>query len=184
MLIRGSTFRASDDGLLSPTRTQLDCLHVGYLSGFHSKSQQGPDEVPSVVAAGAGIHVNQSERLVTHDFQNVRVAADEQARPQPTDFLPGPTVVIAGIPADMGHVDVEALAYPNEIFRQVIAERSAIDVAVNTTHGFECSEAIQHFARSEIARVPHLVAFGEVTEDSVIQKAVGVGQQPDSHSPS
>jgi hypothetical protein len=30
--------------------------------------------------------------------------------------------------------------------------------------------------------VPHLVAFREVMEDSVIQKAMGIGEQPDLHS--
>jgi hypothetical protein len=32
--------------------------------------------------------------------------------------------------------------------------------------------------------VPHLITLGKVMEDSVIQKAVGVGKQPDPHSPS
>ena len=41
-----------------PARTQFDCLHAGYLPAIHGKSQQGSDEVPSIVAAGAGIHVN------------------------------------------------------------------------------------------------------------------------------
>jgi hypothetical protein len=89
--------------LASPARTQFDCLHAGYLPAFHGKSQQGSDEMPSVVAAGAGIHVDEAERLVAHDFEDVGVAADEQARPQPPDFLPGPAVVVAGIPADVCH---------------------------------------------------------------------------------
>lgn len=48
--------------------TQFDCLHAGYLPAFRGKSQQGSDDVPSIVAAGAGIHVNESERLVAHYF--------------------------------------------------------------------------------------------------------------------
>jgi hypothetical protein len=44
--------------LSPPARTQFDCLHAGYLSGFHGKSQQSADDVPSIVAAGAGVHVN------------------------------------------------------------------------------------------------------------------------------
>ena len=85
-------------GWSPPARTQFDCLRAGYLPGFHGKSQQSADEVPSIVAAGAGIHVNVAERLVAHDFQDVGVAADEQARTQPTEFLPCAPVVIAGYP--------------------------------------------------------------------------------------
>lgn len=68
-----------------------------------------------MVAAGAGIHVNEAERLVAHDFQDVGVTADEQTRPQQPDLFPGPTVVIAGIPAYVRHIDVETLALPNQI---------------------------------------------------------------------
>jgi hypothetical protein len=92
------------DGLSPPARTQFDCLHAGYLPAFHCKSQQGSDDVPSIVAAGAGIHVNESERLVAHDFQDVGVTADEHARAQPTDFLSCPTVIVAGIAAEVRQV--------------------------------------------------------------------------------
>jgi hypothetical protein len=118
----GSAGTAVADGLSSATRTQLDRLHAGYLPGFHGKSQQRSNQMPSVVAAGAGIHVNEAERLVAHHFQDVGVAADEQVRPQPTDFLPGPTVVVAGIPADGRHVDGDTLAFPKEILGNLSAE--------------------------------------------------------------
>jgi hypothetical protein len=136
------------------------------------------------VAAGAGIHVNKSERLVAHDFQDVGMAADKEARPQPTYFLPGPTVVIAWIPADVRHVDVEALALPNEILGQIGAEFRPVNVPVNSPDRLEGPETIQHFGCPEVSRVPHLVAFGEMLEDSVIEKTMGVGKQPDSQSQS
>ena len=50
------------------------------------------------MSAGAGIHVDEAERLVAHDLQDVGVTADEQARTQPTEFLPCAPVVIAGYP--------------------------------------------------------------------------------------
>jgi hypothetical protein len=139
--------------------------------------------VPSVVAAGAGIHVKKAERLVARDFQDVGVAADEQARPQPTDFLPGSTVIVAGISTDMSHVDGDALAFPYQILREVGAEFRSVNIPVNAPDWHEGPETIQHFGCPEVSRVPYFVAFGEVMEDSVIQKAVRVGEQPDSHSP-
>ena len=128
------------------------------------------------MAAGAGIHVDESERLVEHDFQDVGVPADEQTRPQPPDFLPCTPVVIARIPADMGHVDGDAVAFPNQILREVGAEFRPVNVPVNSTDRPEGSETIQYVRRPKVSRVPNLVALGEVLEDSVIQKAVGVGK--------
>ena len=78
----------------------------------------------------------------------------------PTDLLPGATVVIAGIPADVRHVHVEALAFPNEILGQIGAEFRPVNVPVNSPDRLEASETIQHFSCPEVSRMPHLVAFG------------------------
>ena len=139
--------------------------------------------MPSIVAASAGIHVNEAERLVAHDLQDVGVTADEQTRPQPPDFLPRTPVVIAGIPADVGHVDCDALAIPNEILGNFSTELRTVNVPINAPDWFEGPEPIQKVDRPEVARVPDLVAFGEMPENSVVQKSVCVGEQPDSHSP-
>jgi hypothetical protein len=130
--------------------------------------------VPSVVAASAGIHVHEVEVLVAHDFQDVRVAADKKARPQLPEFLPSAPVVVAGITADVRHVDGDAFAFPTQILREVGAEFCPVNVPINSPDRFEGSETIQYVRSSEISRVPHLVAFVEVTEDGVIQKTVCV----------
>jgi hypothetical protein len=168
----GSSSRTN--GAASAARTEFDCLHAGYLPGFHGKSQQGSDEVPSIVTAGARIHVNEAERLVAHDFQDVGMAADEEAGPKPTEFLPGTPVVVAGVAADVRHVDSDAFAFPNQILREVCAEFRPVNVSVNSPDRLEGSETIQHVRSPEVSRVPHLVAFGEVMEDGVVQKTVCV----------
>ena len=91
------------------------------------------------MAAGAGIHVNEAERLIAHDFQDVGVAADEEAGAQPTEFLPGAPVVVAGITADVRHVDGDAFALPNKILRQVSAEVRPVDISENSADRFEGS---------------------------------------------
>jgi hypothetical protein len=52
------------------------------------------------------------------------------------DLLPGPTVVIAGIPADVSHVDGDALAFPYRIFREVGAEFRPVNVPGNSPDRF------------------------------------------------
>ena len=70
----------------------------------------------------AGTQLNESGGLVEHDFQNAEVAADEQALTDQTDFLPARRSYFAGIPADVGHTDVDARALPKEILRQIGGE--------------------------------------------------------------
>jgi hypothetical protein len=139
--------------------------------------------VPSVVTPGAWIHMKQAERPVAHYLQNMRVSADEQARQQAAEFFPCPPVVIARTPADVRHIDGNALAIPGKIFRKIDTEFRAIEIPVNAPDWPERPESIQNFDRPEVAGVPNLVAFAEMAENSVVQESVCVGEQPDSHSP-
>jgi hypothetical protein len=164
-------------------RPQLDCLYSGYLAGLHRKSQQSADEVPSVVAAGAWIHVKKLKRGISYYLQDVGVTAYEQARPVTTEFLPRAPVVVARIPADVRHVDRDAIATPNEILGNVSTEFRTVNIPVNGPDWPEGPEPIQNIDRPEVAGVPYLVAFGEMPENGIVQKSVCVGEQPDSHSP-
>jgi len=155
-----------------PARSQFDCLHVGYLPVFHCKSQQGPDDVPSIVAAGAWIHVKEAKRLVAHYFKNVGVTADKQTRPQPPDFLSGSTVVIARIAPDVRHVNCDALAIPNEILRNFSAEFRPVNVPVNSPNRPKGREPIQNLESPEVAGMPDLVALGEMAENCLVEKSV------------
>jgi hypothetical protein len=167
---------------LSPAGSQLDGLDAGNPAAFDSETQDRPEVMPAIVAASAGIHVNEAERLVAHDFQDVGVTADEQTRPKPLEFLPRTPVVIAGVPSDVGHVNCNALTIPNEILGNFRTEFRTVNIAVNAPDRSEDPEPIQNLDRPEVAGVPDLVAFGEMPENSVVQKSVCVGEQPDSHS--
>jgi hypothetical protein len=97
------------------------------------------------MTTGPGIHVKQSERRIPHDLQNMRVTADEEARPQPLDFLSRPRVVTAWMAPDVSHIYAHALALPLEILREFGAELRAVDVPVNSAQWFEVSESIEYF---------------------------------------
>jgi hypothetical protein len=123
------------------------------------------------------------ERGISYYLQDVRVTADEQPRLVTAKFFYGLPIIIARIPADMGHVDADAIAIPNEILGKVSTKFSTVNIPVNAADWPEGPEPIQNLDRPEIARVPNLVAFGEMPENGIVQKSVCVGEQPDSHSP-
>jgi hypothetical protein len=135
------------------------------------------------VAAGAWIHVNEAERLVAHYFQDVGMTADEQTRTKPPDLLSCTPVVIARITPDVRHVNTDALAIPKEILRNFSTEFCAVDIPVNAPGRPEGLEPIQNLDLPEVTRMPNLIAFGEVQENRVVEKSVGVGEQPDSQFP-
>jgi len=110
------------------------------------------------------------------------VTADEKVRTNPVEFGPHSEVVFAGISADMGHVDFDAFAIPYKVERETSPDLRAVDIPIDAAHGLECSQPIQDLNRSEIARVPQFVTFGEIAEDRFVEKAMIVGEEPDSHS--
>jgi hypothetical protein len=91
--------------VLSPARPEFDSFQARYFATGHGESQHGSYEVPAVVAAGAGVHVDEAESGVSDYFEDVGVAADEQARAERAEDAASPFVVIAGIASDVGHVD-------------------------------------------------------------------------------
>ena len=115
--------------VLPPPRSQFYRLDLRYLASLlYGESQHGAHDVPSVVSAGTGVHMKNPERRVTHDLEYVGVAADEQSWAHPAKFLLCPPVVIAGIPANVCHVDVDALALPEEILGHGGAEFRPVNV--------------------------------------------------------
>ena len=87
---------------------------------------------------------------------------------------------MAGVAADVSHIDANSFAVPGEIFGELGADFGAIDVAEDAAGGFEGSQLIENFGRTEIARVPEFIAEGEVGEDGGIEETVGVGEEADA----
>jgi hypothetical protein len=110
------------------------------------------------------------------------VTADEKVRTNPIESRPRPEVVIAGISADMDHVDLDALAIPDKIEGEAGPEVRAVDIPIDAADGLECFQPVQDLKRSEIARVPQFVTLGEIGEDRFVEKAMIVGEEADSHS--
>lgn len=71
---------------------------------------------------------------------------------------------------------------PDQIARQIGSKVRTVDISVDAADRLEVPQPIQNLGSPEIACVPQLVAFGEMPENSIVQKSVGVGEQANSHS--
>src|SRR3982074_3355006 len=118
--------------------------------------------MPAVVSAGAGLHVEQLQRRVAHDFQNVGVAADEEIGPESLEFGFSGGVVITWIAADVGHKNAQNVAIPGKILRDIGTDLSAVHVAVNCSGRPEAAELFEDFRSAEVARVPDFIAAREM----------------------
>ena len=126
--------------------------------------------------------MKQAERRITHYLQNMRMTADEQLGMEAADSLPCAPVVIARIPADVRHVDGDTLAIPDELLGKISTQFRTVNIPVYAPEQPESPEPIENVDSPEVARVPDLIAIGEMPEHGVVQKSVRVGEQSDSHS--
>ena len=137
--------------------------------------------MPALAAAGAGVEVDELAGGVADDFEDVGVAADEEAGPAGVEFGFDAAFVSAGVAADVGHVDAKAFAFPAEVAREFVADFVAVDIAVDAAERFaEGLEGSEHIG-AEVTGVPEFVDFGEVFEDGGVEETVGVGEETDAH---
>jgi hypothetical protein len=156
--------------------TQFDNLEIGDDFVCQGESHEGFHLVPTFISASAGVDVQKIQVGVCHDFQDMGVAADEQAAGRWifTPYFPDPWVIFPGVAADVGHEHRHSLTFEMEVKGYFIANGCVVDIAKNTAQGFECLQLVEHPDVSEIAGVPYFVTIGEVMKNAFVQKGVGV----------
>ncbi len=72
--------------------------------------------------------------------------------------------VVAGIPTDVGHVDINVLDMEKQVPRILHTHDMVIDVAMYSTQGLEIGQGIGGLYIADIARMPQLVNVLEEVE--------------------
>lgn len=144
------------------------------------KTNERADLVETFPAAGAGIDVEQVKNGVGHDFEDVGMAADEEAGVFGGQDLFDPGGVLSRIAADMGEKDFHPFTGEMQVFGEALPQGAAVDISINRPQGFEGLQLIGYLYRTDIAGMPHFVAFGEMRKNGWMEVAVGVGEQSNS----
>ena len=87
----------------------------------------------------------------------------------------------------MPHVNANAFALPCEIGRQFRTNLCAVDVSPNGLDRLETPQAIEQperatFTRSQITRVPYLIAIFQMSQQCLVEKSMCIGNQADSQT--
>ena len=159
---------------------QLHHLQILNIPLHQRKADDGLHFVKALLPCRPRVDVQQAVLFVGHHLEDVGMAADEQPGRLLPDDLPHAFAVTAGIAADVGHQDVDALAFKAEVFRESPAHRRIVDVAVYGAQGAESFQLVCYLTGADIAGVPDFVAFFKVLKDAFVQVGVGVGEEADS----
>ena len=112
--------------------------------------------------------------LVVHHAQDMRVPADEQARPHGPDAVDDVRGVVARVAADVGHQHGDLLAREGQKLRVDAAREAAVDVARDGAQGLEGGDAVGQLERADVARVPDFVYVTEKLPQPLVERAVRV----------
>jgi hypothetical protein len=109
------------------------------------------------------------------------MAADEEVRSLKSQLFLRVTIVPAGIAANVCHVHPNAFTLPSHVMRQPVSKLTVIDVPIHASSRFVGFEPVKNFGRAKIAGMPQLVTIGEMRQQVIVQKAMSVGKQADTH---
>ena len=119
---------------------------------------------------------------VAHDFQNMRMAADEHIGSVGIDQGPGADVIMTGRAADVSHQDSESLHFEQLERGEIVTQVLRVAVAIDADKGLERAYALHEIhTTAEIAGVPkHIHRFEELAELAT-ENAVGIGKEAYVH---
>ena len=108
------------------------------------------------------------------------MTADEEGRRVCSECAPYRGIVVARITANMLDEHVGTLDGEAVYLGVAQADVAPVDVAIHGTEGAEGFELLGYLERTNVARMPHLVALGKVPCVAFIPIAMGVGEEADA----
>ena len=86
--------------------------------------------------------------------------------------------VMAGITADVGHVDIDILDVEKQVLGILHPHHMVVDVAVDGTQGLEGSQGLGRLDVADVARMPQLINIFEEVEQLRNEGAVRIRKNP------
>ena len=137
--------------------------------------------MPALQSCSTGIDVQQPKPIVILHLENVAMSADEKLGRMVEDLLANAWVVMAGISADVCHQDVGSFTSPTEFFGIETAQVASIAVPEDSPKRTKLLQSHGQFQRTDVARMPYLVARLEVLEITLVPIGMRVAKESYSY---
>ncbi len=137
---------------------KFENLHVMNLPIVDMEAEGGADYVESLDSSRAGIYRQHVVMRVTHDLEDMRMAAYEDVGAVGMYEFARPYVVTAGIASDVGDEDSSALADEEAVQRLGVAEVIVVAVAGDAHQGLEPAYLLSKGQTApEVPRMPDFI---------------------------
>ena len=159
---------------VEPVPVELEDLRVLEGLPVNHHPDEGDLLVEARVACRPRVDVEQVELLVVDDLEDMRVSADVQVGLLFLQDVSHLRHVMAGITADVGHVDIDILDMEKQVLGVLHPHHVVVDVAVDGAQGLERSQGLGRLDVADVTRMPQLVDVLEEVEQLRNQGAVRI----------
>ena len=154
---------------------QFEDFHRMDVPALNLEPQSRPYDMESLDSSSAGIDYQHIAAGITHDLQDMRMTAHKDVRPVFVYQRFGTGVIPPGVPADMGHQDLHALAFEEAVERVFETQVMVVAVARNAHQRLEGGYFLCHIhPPSEISGMPYLVDRLEELPELRVKDSVGI----------
>lgn len=161
--------------ILKYSALEFEYFHIFHHTVFYLEPQCRTDYVPSLDPGGPGVDVQQIPAMVSHDLEDVGMAADEDVRPVGVNQGQSTEIVMVRRTSDVYHQDFLPLHLKELILRIFEADILTVAVAGNAHKGLECLNLFgETESATEISCMPYHVHRLEEFPEAFAECAVGV----------
>lgn len=154
---------------------ELDDFESGDSSAVDCQTDESALFLPTVVAGGSGVDVEESELMVGHDFKDVGVTADHEIDAIVEQLTFDSRRVASRIACNVGQPDADTVDFKTFGLSTATTHVAVVDVAPDGANRrdylFESADDVNV---ADIAGVPNFVAVFEMDRVAVVPTRVGV----------
>ena len=144
--------------IMSWLAIQFKDFHAMDAPLIYTETQGSTHQMKTLDSCSSGIDHQHIPLRITHDFQDMRMAADKQIRLISVNKFTCTGVVSSRIATDMSHENLYTLTFKKTVQGMIIAETMVVTVTCDSDKRLVCSYLFGKIhSSSEIACMPYLV---------------------------
>ena len=159
--------------IMSWLAIQFKDFHAMDAPLIYTKTQGSTHQMKALNSCSSGINHQHIPLRITHDFQDMRMAADKQIRLISVNKFTCTGVVSSRIATDMSHENLYSLTFKKAVQGMIIAKTMVVTVSCDSDKRLVCSYLFGKIhSSSEVSGMPDLIHRLKKVAEGLVEHAV------------
>ena len=144
--------------IMSWLAIQFKDFHAMDAPLIYTETQGSTHQMKALDSCSSGVYHQHIPLGITHNFQDMRMAADKQVWLISVNQFAGTEIISSRITSDMGHKHFYSLTFKKAVQGMIIAKTMVVTVSCDSDKRLVCSYLFGKIhSSSEVACMPYLV---------------------------